>query len=65
MAELKEEKVIEVLSKEPMSISKLAKKLDKRRDFISGYLEALKEEGVLKVIQVGRSKVYQPLEGER
>ena len=48
-----------------MSISKLAKKLDKRRDFISGYLEALKEEGVLKVIQVGRSKVYQPLEGER
>ena len=57
-----EQKIVSVLNKQPMSVSKLAETIGKPRDFISGYLEALKDKGILEVIHVGRSKVYQPKE---
>jgi len=31
-----------------------------RRDFLTGYLEAMRHEGEVKVVRVGRSKVYSP-----
>jgi predicted transcriptional regulator len=52
--------IMKLVSERPMSVSQLAKELNLRRDFLAGYLEALKTQGKLKKIEVGRSYVYQP-----
>ena len=54
-------RVIEKLSAGPCSVSKLADDLKIRREFLSGFLEAMKEMGELTVIDVGVAKVYMPM----
>lgn len=55
-------RILSTLNEKPMSLSELSRKLKLRRDFVSGYLEAMRHEGEVKVINVGRSKVYRPKE---
>ena len=62
--EITEEKIISLLEKKLMSTSELAKLLDMRRDMIVGYLEALKGQGKLEMIVIGRSHVYKPKKTE-
>ncbi len=54
------ERVMEELSKKPMSVSELSKRLNMRRDFLTGYLEALRQQGYVEKIVVGRAHVYLP-----
>lgn len=61
---LTEEKIISLLEKKLMSTSELAKLLDMRRDMIVGYLEALKGQGKVEMIIIGRSHVYKPKKKE-
>jgi DNA-binding transcriptional ArsR family regulator len=58
-------KILKTLREGPMSISELSRRLKMRRDFITGYLEALRNNGEVKVVKVGRSKVYRPEKGKR
>lgn len=53
-----ESKILNILSKELLSTSQIAKKLNMRREVTSGYLEALKHQGKLQMATVGRSNVY-------
>lgn len=53
-------KILNLIKDDPISVSELARKLKLRREFVSGYLEAMKQDGVVRVIQVGKSKVYKP-----
>ncbi|NIO44784.1 MAG: ArsR family transcriptional regulator [Candidatus Aenigmarchaeota archaeon] len=53
-----EKKILELLSKELLSVSQIAKKLGMRRDVAAGYLEALKNQGKLEFHRVGRSNIY-------
>ena len=53
-----EKKILNLLSKELLSTSQVAKKLHMRREVASGYLEALRNQGKLKKTKVGRSNVY-------
>jgi predicted transcriptional regulator len=60
-----EKKIIELLSKEILSISQLSKKLGVRKDLVEGYCEALKNQGKLKFQKVGKSNVYTVLKQEK
>jgi len=53
-------KILSLVKDDPISVSELARKLKLRREFVTGYLEAMKHAGELKLVQVGRSKVYKP-----
>jgi predicted transcriptional regulator len=53
-----EKRILDLLSKELLSVSQIAKKLGIRRDVAAGYLEALKNQGKLELHKVGRSNVY-------
>jgi predicted transcriptional regulator len=53
-----EKKILELLSSKLLSVSQIAKELGVRRDLITGYLEALKNQGKLEFHKVGRSNVY-------
>ena len=53
-----ERKILDLLSKELLSVSQIAKKLGIRRDVAAGYLEALKNQGKLEFYKVGRSNIY-------
>jgi len=53
-----ERRILELLSKNLMSTSQVARQLRMRRDVIAGYLEALKNQGKLDFFRVGRSHVY-------
>lgn len=53
-----EKRVLDLLNKELLSVSQIAKKLGIRRDVAAGYLEALKNQGKLELYRVGRSNVY-------
>ena len=53
-----EKKILDLLSKELLSVSQIAKKLGIRRDVAAGYLEALKNQGKLEFHKVGRSNIY-------
>ena len=53
-----EKKVLELLSSKILSVSQIAKELGVRRDVITGYLEALKNQGKLEFHRVGKSNVY-------
>jgi len=46
-----------------MSVSELARRLNVRREYLGGYLEALRDSGRLERIMVGRSYVYRPIGG--
>ena len=56
-----EQRIIEILSKDLMSTSQVAKKLNMRREVASGYLEALMHQGKLERTRVGRSIIYRPI----
>ncbi|MEE9323342.1 MAG: helix-turn-helix domain-containing protein [Candidatus Aenigmarchaeota archaeon] len=58
-----EEKIVTLLKREPQSVSQLAKKLNMRRDFLAGYLESMKDRGLLRLIKIGKSHVYLPFSG--
>jgi len=51
-------KILATLRKKPMSVSELSRRMKMRREFVSGYLEAMRNEGKIEVVTVGRSKVY-------
>ncbi|MGC8993619.1 MAG: IPT/TIG domain-containing protein [Candidatus Aenigmatarchaeota archaeon] len=53
-----EDKILEILKNEILSVSQLAKRLNVKRYILIGYLEALREQGKIDVFQVGRAKVY-------
>ena len=53
-----EKKILDLLNKELLSVSQIAKKLGIRRDVAAGYLEALKNQGKLEFHRVGRSNIY-------
>ena len=53
-------KILATLRKKPMSVSELSRRMKMRREFVSGYLEAIRNEGKVEVVTVGRSKVYRP-----
>jgi predicted transcriptional regulator len=53
-----ERRILELLKENLMSTSQVAKQLKVRRDVITGYLEALKNQGKLNFFKVGRSHVY-------
>ena len=53
-------RIINELKKKPMSVAKLSEELNMRREFLGGYLEALRGVGKLEMIQVGKAKVYKP-----
>lgn len=55
-----EEALFKILKERPMSVSELARRLNVRREYLAGYLEALRDGGKLERILVGRSYVYQP-----
>lgn len=53
-----ENKIIKELKKNLMSVSQLAKRLGVRRDFLSGFLECLRQQNKLEKLEVGRAHVY-------
>lgn len=60
-----EERILDELNKNPISVSKLASLLGLRREFLTGFLEAMRMEGKVNVIDVGRAKVYMPVGGKK
>ena len=53
-------KIMNLIRDDPISVSELARILKLRREFVSGYMEALHHNGEVKVVTVGKSKVYRP-----
>ena len=53
-------RILAILKKKPMSLSELSRQMKMRREFITGYLEAMRGEDEVEVVTVGRSKVYRP-----
>lgn len=53
-----EKKILSLLENNLFSTSQLAKELDMRRDVVVGYLEALRDQGKVEKIRVGRADVY-------
>jgi DNA-binding transcriptional ArsR family regulator len=53
-----EDKLLEILGKEILSISELSRRLNVKRYILAGYLEALREQGKVDVFKVGKAKVY-------
>ena len=59
---MSEDTLFKILKEKPMSVSELARRLNVRREYLAGYLEALRDSGKLERIMVGRSYVYRPVE---
>lgn len=57
-----EKRILDLLSKNLMSVSQVAREIGMRRDVTAGYLEALKNQGKLDFFKVGRSYVYKTTE---
>ena len=53
-------KIMSIIKNETISVSELSKRTKLRRDFVAGYLEALRHMGEVKVVTIGRAKVYSP-----
>ncbi|MCX6819424.1 MAG: hypothetical protein NT129_05520 [Candidatus Aenigmarchaeota archaeon] len=53
-----ESMILELLKTRLMSVSQIAKELKIRRDFATGYLEALRNQGKLDFHCIGKSNVY-------
>jgi DNA-binding transcriptional ArsR family regulator len=54
-------RILDLLSDEILSTSEVAKRINMRREVVSGYLEALRNQGKLEKIRVGRSNVYRTI----
>lgn len=55
-----EKKILAMLGQELLSTSAIAKRINMRREVVVGYLEALKDQGKLEKITVGRYHLYRP-----
>lgn len=55
-----EGKILKVLNERIVSTSQLAEELGIKRYILTGYLEALKNQGKLEFYKVGKSNVYVP-----
>ena len=53
-----EKRIMELLSSRLMSVSQISKETRIRRDVVTGYLEALKNQGKLEFHKIGKSNVY-------
>ena len=53
-----ERRIIDLLSKDIMSTSEIARRIGMRRDIAAGYLEALKDQGKLEFSKVGKAYDY-------
>lgn len=60
-----EEECLKSLKAKPMSVSELAKKLNVRRDFLTGYIESMKDRNLLDLVKVGKANVYIVKEGRK
>jgi Mn-dependent DtxR family transcriptional regulator len=60
-----EEECLKSLKAKPMSVSELAKKLNVRRYFLTGYLESMKDRNLLDLVKVGKANVYIVKEGRK
>lgn len=54
--------ILRIIKERPISVSELARKLKMRRDFLAGYLESMRDRGMLRKIAVGKAHVYQLVE---
>lgn len=59
-----EDKILHILRERLFSTSQLAKELGLRRYVLTGYLEALKNQGKLEFHRVGKANVYTVARGE-
>lgn len=59
-----EKRILTLLSKEIMSTSQVAKKLNMRREVTVGYLEALRHQGKLEKTKVGKSIIYRTVQDD-
>jgi predicted transcriptional regulator len=53
-----EERILSILFSRIMSTSQLARELGLKRYILTGYLEAMKDQGKLELHKVGKSNVY-------
>lgn len=60
-----EKRILTLLSREIMSTSQVAKKLNMRRELTAGYLEALRNQGKLEKTKVGKSNIYRTVLDEK
>ena len=60
-----EKRILNLLSKQIMSTSQVAKKLNMRREVTAGYLEALRDQGKLEKTKVGKSNIYRTIRDEQ
>jgi hypothetical protein len=60
-----ENRILNILSKELLSTSQVAKELNMRREVASGFLEALRQQGKLQLVRVGRSNVYRTISNKK
>ena len=58
-----EEKIIKILSSRLLSTTQLSREIGIRRDILTGYLEALKNQGKLEFHRIGKSNVYTVVKG--
>jgi len=54
------DRILSTICKRPMSLSELSRQLEMRRDFVTGFLEAMRFDGEVELVEIGRSKVYRP-----
>ena len=60
-----EARILRILSARIVSTSQLARELNLKRYILTGYLEALKNQGKLEFHRVGKSNVYTVVKGGR
>ena len=60
-----EKRILNLLSRQLMSTSQVAKRINMRREVTSGYLEALMHQGKLEKTIVGKSNVYRTIARKR
>ena len=60
-----EKRILTLLSKQIMSTSQVAKKINMRREITAGYLEALRDQGKLEKTKVGKSNIYRTVLDEK
>lgn len=58
-----EQKILKILSERIVSTSQLARELKLKRYILTGYLEAMKNQGKLEFHRVGKSNVYTVVKG--
>ena len=60
-----EKRILNLLSRQIMSTSQVAKRINMRREVTAGYLEALMHQGKLEKTIVGKSNVYRTIARKR